>query len=233
MYPSVPMQPAAPVSDHDLSALLAAHFACASDVAAQMASASRDSAYPPRAVILGLGARNEQVHVMLSGRARARAISLEGRQAVLEEYRPGDMFGEQALLGQHDLDLEIVAVDAVRAAAMMAHVMMSLMTTHPAVAVAVSRQLIARLAAQNAQLAGNTTLSATGRIHAEILRMARESDDLTIRPAPVLSQLALRVQSTRETVSRTIAALQRRGIISRDESCLRVEAEHRLEELIY
>jgi CRP-like cAMP-binding protein len=198
-----------------------------------MASASRHSSYPPRAVILGLGARNEQVHVMLSGRARARAISLEGRQAVLEEYQSGDMFGEQALLGHHDLDLEIIAVDAVRAAAMMAHVMMTLMATHPAVAIAVSRQLIARLAAQNARLAGNTTLSATGRIHAEILRMGRESGDLCISPAPVLSQLALRVQSTRETVSRTIAALQRRGIIERDEQSLRIVAEHRLEELIY
>ncbi|MBF9152232.1 Crp/Fnr family transcriptional regulator [Novosphingobium jiangmenense] len=221
-----------PVS-HDLTVLFGRHFACAADVAAQMASAARDNTYSPRAVILGLGARNEQVHVMLSGRARARAISLEGRQAVLEEYQAGDMFGEQALLGQHDLELEIIAVDAVRAAAMMAHVMMTLMATHPAVAVAVSRQLIARLAAQNARLAGNTTLSATGRIHAEILRMGRESGDLCISPAPVLSQLALRVQSTRETVSRTIAALQRRGIIERDEHSLRIVAEHRLEELIY
>ena len=217
----------------DLVATFGRHFGCAADVAAQMASASRHSSYPPRAVTLGLGARNEQVHVMLSGRARARAISLEGRQAVLEEYQAGGMFGEQALLGQHDLDLEIIAVDAVRAAAMMAHVMMTLMATHPAVAIAVSRQLIARLAAQNARLAGNTTLSATGRIHAEILRMGRESGDLCISPAPVLSQLALRVQSTRETVSRTIAALQRRGIIERDEHSLRIVAEHRLEELIY
>lgn len=227
------MASAIPSATTDLISQFARIFSCAPDVAEQMSAASRDGSYPPRAIILGLGARNEHVHVMLSGRARARAISLEGRQAVLEEYQPGEMFGERSLLGQHDLDLEIVAVDSVRAAAMMAHVMMTLMTTHPAVAVAVSRQLIARLAAQNARLAGNTTLSATGRIHAEILRMARESDDLTIRPAPVLSQLALRVQSTRETVSRTIAALQRRGIISRDETCLRVEAEHRLEELVY
>lgn len=233
MYTRPTMATAQPAPADDLPALLADHFTCAPDVAAQMAAASRDNSYPPRAIIVGLGARSEHVHVMLAGRARARAISLEGRQAMLEEYLPGDLFGERALIGSNDQDLEIVAVDLVRAAALLAHVMMAMMSVHASVAIAVSRRMIARLATQNARLAGNTTLSATGRIHAEILRMAREGDDLTITPAPVLSQLALRVQSTRETVSRTIAALQRRGIISRDETRLRVEAEHRLEELVY
>ena len=98
---------------------------------------------------------------------------------------------------------------------------------------AISRRLIARLAEQNRRLAESSTLSAAGRVHAEILRLARASSDLTIRPAPVLSQLAMHVQSTRETVSRTISALQKRGIVRRDESGLTVVAEHRLEELVY
>jgi len=49
----------------------------------------------------------------------------------------------------------------------------------------------------------------------------------------VLSQFALQVQSTRETVSRAINALEKRGIIRRDEHGLRVVAPHRIEELIF
>ena len=56
---------------------------------------------------------------------------------------------------------------------------------------------------------------------------------LTISPPPVLSQIAMHVQSTRETVSRTIGMLQKRGIIRRDEGGLMIVAEHRLEELVY
>ena len=67
----------------------------------------------------------------------------------------------------------------------------------------------------------------------EILRLARQRADLTIRPAPVLSQLAMQVQTTRETVSRTISMLEKRGIIRRDEVGLAVIAEHRLEDLVY
>ena len=60
-----------------------------------------------------------------------------------------------------------------------------------------------------------TTLSATGRIYAELLRQANEADGRTIRPLPTMSELALIVQSTRETVSRTINDLERRGYIDR------------------
>jgi CRP/FNR family transcriptional regulator, cyclic AMP receptor protein len=48
-----------------------------------------------------------------------------------------------------------------------------------------------------------------------------------------LSTFALHVQSTRETVSRTISALEKRGIIKRDGDALTVVAPHRLEELIF
>ena len=69
-------------------------------------------------------------------------------------------------------------------------------------------------------------------MHAELLRQAREGPDLTIRPGPVLSDLALRVSTTRETASRAVNALERRGIIRRDADALVVVAPHRLEELI-
>jgi DNA-binding MarR family transcriptional regulator len=77
-----------------------------------------------------------------------------------------------------------------------------------------------------------TTLSACGRVHAELLRMARQGDGRAIRPPPVLSALAVRVQSTRETVSRTIHALERRGIVRLEPGALIIVAPRRLEELV-
>jgi CRP/FNR family transcriptional regulator, cyclic AMP receptor protein len=212
---------------------LAQIFACAEDVSAQIHGQSRSASYPPRAIIVSFGVRCEHVYIVLAGRARARAFSLDGRQAVLEDFTSGDIIGESALLTVADSAHEVVAIDLVEAAVMLAHAMVALMSTHASVALAISRRMIARLAEQNRRLAESSTLSATGRIHAELLRLARETDDLTIRPAPVLSQLAMHVQSTRETVSRTISALDKRGIIRRDDAGLTVVAEHRLEELVY
>ena len=76
------------------------------------------------------------------------------------------------------------------------------------------------------------TLSANGRVHAELLRLARAQDGRWIRPLPVLSDLALRVQTARETVSRAVSALERRGIVQRHEDGLEIVAPARLEALI-
>lgn len=217
----------------ELQALLGQIFVCPDDISQKIVSRTRGESFPPRAIILSFGAPCEHIYIVLTGRARARALSLDGRQAVLEDYITGDIIGEIALVETTDSNHEVVAVDLVEAAVMLAHVMVSLMSTHASIALAISRRMIARLAEQNRRLAESSTLSAPGRVHAEILRLARASSDMTIRPAPVLSQIAMHVQSTRETVSRTIGALQKRGIIRRDESGLTVVAEHRLEELVY
>jgi DNA-binding MarR family transcriptional regulator len=75
-------------------------------------------------------------------------------------------------------------------------------------------------------------LSAVARVYAELLREARRAPDLRISPAPVLSELALRVSTTRETASRAVNALERRGIIHRDTVSLTIVAPRALEELI-
>ena len=97
----------------------------------------------------------------------------------------------------------------------------------------VSGALARRLAALRQRMLDNTLLSATGRICAELKRLAEASDDGVIRPLPVFAELAQRVQSTRETVSRTVSRLERRGVVQRTDGGLAVVAMHRLEELIY
>jgi DNA-binding transcriptional regulator YhcF (GntR family) len=62
--------------------------------------------------------------------------------------------------------------------------------------------------------------------------MARASPGFVIRPVPVLTELAVRVSTTRETASRAVKAVERRGIVRRDSDSLTVVAPQRLEELI-
>jgi CRP-like cAMP-binding protein len=99
-------------------------------------------------------------------------------------------------------------------------------------AVLVSRVLMRQLRATSLRVTERSTLSASGRVHAELLRLAHLCDGHTIRPAPVLASLAVRISTTRETVSRAINALERRGIIRRVGDALIIVAPHRLEELL-
>ncbi len=83
--------------------------------------------------------------------------------------------------------------------------------------------LLKQLRASSVRIVENTTLSAAGTHPCRAAAAsARLGDGKTIWPPPVLSALATRVHSTRETVSRTINALERRGIIRRDKGSLLV-----------
>ncbi len=219
--------------DPSLSAVIAASFDCSADVAQSAAAQAHLAAYAPRHVIVSGGEASEQIYLMIDGHARMLAFSLDGRLMVVEDFSAGDLFGEGALIGEVPVADEITAVDAVRTGIFQAPAMIALMSAHASIAVAISRRLVARLSAVSRRLVEGTTLTTTGRIHAEILRRARAAADLTIRPAPVLSELALQVSSTRETVSRSVNALIKRGILARNETSLIVIAPHRLEELIF
>jgi CRP/FNR family transcriptional regulator, cyclic AMP receptor protein len=80
------------------------------------------------------------------------------------------------------------------------------------------------------RMAARIGLSASGRFHKALLQMADAQDE--IRPVPVISALALSVHTTRETGSRALAALLRRGIVERSEDRLRIVSRRMLEEMV-
>ena len=80
------------------------------------------------------------------------------------------------------------------------------------------------------RMAARIGLSATGRFYRALLH--RADTDGWIRPAPVLSALAISVNTTRETGSRALAALIRRGIVERSDDGLRIVSKRMLEELV-
>ena len=168
----------------------------------------------------------------MTGKAHALAYGFEGQVVLLHEFLPGDFFGAIASAEPEPEDANIVAAEELRAAVFLALDFLTLVETYGCVALAVTRTLLKQMRASAARMAERTTLSAAGRVHVELLRLARLGDGRTVRPAPVLASLAVRVQSTRETVSRTINALERRGIIRREENALVIMAPHRLEEMI-
>jgi CRP/FNR family cyclic AMP-dependent transcriptional regulator len=219
-------------SPTDAQLVLAQTFACNGDVAVAIAAKARLRDYPARAVIVAADRIFEQVHVLVDGHARMLAFAIDGRLVAVEDYGKGDLFGETGLFEAEPAQHDIAAVVASKGAASNA-VFLDLMANYHCVALAVSRRLVARLSTITRRMVEGATLSATGRIHAELLRQAQAGSAMTISPAPVLSAFALQVQSTRETVSRAINALEKRGIIQRDEQGLRIVAPHRLEELIY
>ncbi len=183
--------------------------------------------------MLRAGDPAQSVHLLIDGFAQSVAVSVDGRAILVQDYRSGDLFGEGALVSDTRIDEDVIAIDPTSSAQFGALCFIGLMEKHSSVSIAVSRVLTQRLATVTRRMIEGATLSSNGRIYAEILRRARAAGGDEIRPAPVLSELALHVQTARETVSRAISVLEKRGIITRTPEALTIVAPHRLEELVY
>lgn len=212
-------------------AIVAQAFNCADEVAEIIAAKATHRSFLPRTTILHAGDPSSHIFLVIDGHAQAIAISPDGRAVLVQDFHRGDMFGEGVILASGQQEEDVMAVDAVDASQFRADVFIGLMETYSSVALAVSRLVVARLYRTTRRLVEGATLSANGRIFAEVLRQAREGNG-TINPLPKLSEFAMQVQSTRETVSRAINLLEKKGIIARSGSMLTVIAPHRLEELI-
>lgn len=221
-----------PVS-HLVNDVLTRAFDCDSNLSTVIAAKAVFQDYHPRTTILSARDAAPVVHLVISGEAQSVALAIDGRMVLVAEFRTGDMFGEAAVLTTYQMIDDVVAVDLVHTGRFGSAAFIGLIENYPRVALAVSRRLTERLSVTTRRMVEGATLSASGRIHAELLRLARAGEAMTITPAPIFSEFALRVHSTRETVSRAINALQKRGIVKRSDAGLVIVAPHRLEELIY
>lgn len=214
-------------------AVIAQTFGCSADLASTIATKAKFSQFAPRDVIIAHARPNPNVFLLVAGHAQAFALSFDARLVLVEDFLAGDLFGEGGLVSVPGPQHEVVAVDAVHAGQFASQAFVGLIENYSCVALSVSRMFATRLIQTTRRMIAATTLSAPGRIHAELHRQAAVSGTWTITPAPVLAEFALQIQSTRETVSRAINALEKRGIIHRTAQSLTVIAPHRLEELIY
>lgn len=212
--------------------LLSSVFDCSLELAGQILLRGKLRDFEGRATIVRRGDRISTLYVIVTGRAHAIVYSLDGQVVLLHEYRSGDFFGVVSPPYSAAHDADVVAVEAVSSFLLEGSVLALLAEQHGCISLALLKVMVGRLQQTAARMYEQVALSAVGRVHAELLRAARQNADLAIRPSPILSDLALRVSTTRETASRAVNALERRGIIRRDAGALVVVAPHRLEELI-
>jgi CRP-like cAMP-binding protein len=207
-------------------------FGCPPDLAERIRSRGQIRDYRPRSCLVRSGDPVTVLFVIAAGLAQAIFYSAEGQPVLLHEYRSGDFFGAIGAPEQARHEADVIAVSEVSSFLLDGRELAMLAEQHGCIGLALLRVMIDRLQRTEARMYEHAALSSVGRIHAELLRQARQQPDLAIRPAPVLSDIALKVSTSRETVSRAVGALERRGIIRRTAEALVVVAPHRLEELV-
>jgi CRP-like cAMP-binding protein len=192
--------------------------------------------YEPGEPIVGYLDASDDVFFVTSGEVCVTIYSLAGKAVSFRNLRTGDVFGEYAAIDGEPRSASVEARTSCLVASMPAKEFRKLLKTEPVVAQAVIKELVRNVRTLTKRVYEFSTLAVNNRIQAELLRLAglgtREGKGARISPAPTHAEIASRVSTHREAVTRELNRLSRVGIIERRSGALVVHDLDRLAAMV-
>jgi CRP/FNR family cyclic AMP-dependent transcriptional regulator len=182
--------------------------------------------------IVSREANDRDVYLIVSGRVRATTFSLEGREVSFRELSAGECFGEISAIDGGRRSVDVLAIEETHVASVTSTRLWALLRKEPIVAERMLRHLAQLVRMLSERVVDMSTLTVAQRVCAELIRLVGEADRVAnvarLDPAPRHADIASRVGTYREQVSRELSALVRAGILRRDGSALLIDDVARL-----
>ena len=185
----------------------------------QVAHRFRTRAWPKGHCIVGYRDESRDVYIVLEGKVRVTLFSERGKEVSFRDLEAGNSFGEISAIDGQPRSADVVAMkEATMVGSVSAGEFLELMRRHPAIAEATTKKLASLVRALSQRIYESAERAAV-RIVNELIRLAEvaSTDRRTarIRPRPKDAEVASRVNSHREAVSRVISQLARGGLLVR------------------
>jgi CRP-like cAMP-binding protein len=201
---------------------------------AEIAQRLRTIRAPKGRTLVEKDSRTTDVFFLLEGQAEVVLYSSNGREVCVNTIGPGAMFGEISALDGEPRSASIVATSDVLVVAMRLSDFMACLETAPAAGIWLGRQLAAQARRLTERVFELSALNVQTRIHCELLRLARKGElrngAIEVRPAPTHAELASRIGTHREAVTRELRALSDDNVIRHGRRSLLILDLSRLEQ---
>jgi CRP/FNR family cyclic AMP-dependent transcriptional regulator len=177
--------------------------------------------YPKDTVVFFENEEGDFFFTIVQGRIKVTILGDDGREIILSVLGPGDFFGEMALLDNEPRSATAIAAEDAELLSLHRTDFQSTIGDNPAISHALIRILTARLRRANHQISTLALLDVYGRVARVILDMAREEgrrlkDGRIAFRRATHQEIANRIGTTRETVTRMLKDLERQGLIHVD-----------------
>lgn len=173
---------------------------------------------------------------LVEGRLRVSLYSPSGKEVSFEDIRAGEMFGELAAIDNKGRSASVFALAPSYVAFLDAAGFMDLMRAEFTVARRVMTRLCRMVRRLDERVFEFSTLTVSNRIQAELLRLAGGDSDrqsAIVSPVPRHADIASRVSTHREAVTREMNALARAGILRQERNALHILDLPRLERMVH
>jgi CRP/FNR family transcriptional regulator, cyclic AMP receptor protein len=162
-----------------------------------------------------------QAFLVLRGHVRAVRRGESGREITLEVFRAGDLIGDALMAPDQPLTSEWEAVEQTSVMVIPREAILAHLRSLPELQMTLGRILVARLNRAKDMAVALALSDVEERVISALRLMARQDgegqevpDGLLIRQRPTQQELANRIGACRETVSRIVSDLTRRGLVT-------------------
>ncbi len=180
--------------------------------------------YEANELVIDIEEETSDVRFVISGLVRIIARLSIGKEVILGEMGPGDFFGELAAIDGETRSANVTTLYKSRICIIPRKTFLKLITLSPDVNLDVMKVLTQRIRMLNMRLAEQSFLQAKHRVYAELLRLSKprlgHEGQRSISPPPTQRELADRIGTRREVVSRELNALHKQGIFEKTKGAL-------------
>jgi CRP-like cAMP-binding protein len=174
--------------------------------------------YPKDSVVFFENEQGDFFFMILEGRIKVTILGDDGREVILSLLGSGDFFGEMALLDNEPRSATAIAVEDSELLSLHRNDFQSVLSDNRSIMVGLIKVLTARLRRANHQISTLALLDVYGRVARVIVDMAREEgrrlkDGRIAFRRATHQEIANRIGTTRETVTRMLKDLERQGMI--------------------
>lgn len=186
--------------------------------------------------LLSLGAKSNNVYIVLKGSVQVTLFSLGGREVILRDLAEGEMFGELAAIDGQPRSASIIALSNCVLASIDAARFRAAISEVPGAALWLARRLTVQVRDLTERVFELNALRVRSRLHCELLRMCGgagvDGVSVTIDPSPTHAALASRIGTHREAVTRELGYLVEHGIVRQQRRRMTVVDTRALAQLV-
>ncbi len=179
---------------------------------------------------------DNDVYFIISGRVKIATCSASGKEISFRDQAAGEMFGEIAAVDNQSRSAYVSALSETVLAAISAECFLWLVELYPSIMTRTLARIAHLVRLLSERVVEFSSLDVRNRIHAELLRMAWQNMDdantATISPAPRHVDLASRISTHREAITRELTQLSSSGLVHKGKNSLRINDVVKLENMV-
>lgn len=175
--------------------------------------------YPPQHQVISNRDTSDDVYFVISGQVRATIYSRIGREVAFRDLAAGEVFGDLSAIDSQPRCANVITLEESVVLKMGSRAFQDVLTGYPQVSLAALRRLTQLVRDLSDRVVEFSTLGVNNRIHAELLRLAKEYPEnggvVEITRPPTHADIASRVSTRREAVTKEFSRLSEMGLIER------------------